>query len=171
MTKANDAGSFVVMPVPGGGNLIVSSNPASLAVNGIAQVMTQYTEHGATALLTLTTHEELVALDLQDLPMVCRDAGLQWWHAPIEDMGEPDDAFEHWWGANQGALYGALMNGQSLAIHCWSGYGRSGLVAARILIEQGMMPTKAIDFVRHYRPGAIETVGQERYVRGLTRAI
>lgn len=171
MTKAKDSGSFALMPLPGGGSLIISSNPTSLSVSGIDQVMTQYVGQGATALLSLTTHEELLALDLQDLPKVCQDAGLQWWHAPIEDMGEPDDAFETWWDANRGALYSPLKSGQSLAIHCWSGYGRSGLVAARVLIEHGMKPAQAIDYVRHYRPGAIETIGQERYVRGLTSAI
>lgn len=168
MTKANDTGSFVVMPVPGGGSLIVSSNPASFSVNGIEQVLAQYGSQGAGALLSLTTHEEFVALDLQDLPKACRQAGLQWWHAPIEDMGEPDEAFEAWWRANQVALYEPLSSGQALTIHCWSGFGRSGLVAARVLIEHGMTPQEAIEYVRQFRPGAIETVGQERYVRGLT---
>ena len=171
MTGHNDIGSFTRLPVNGGGGLIVSSNPASFQNQSVAQAVNQYLELGAVAVLSLTTQEEMLALDLSELPSLCKSQGMHWWHAPIEDMSEPDDAFEQWWRAHHGAIHGLLNNGQELVLHCWSGYGRSGTVAARILIERGMTAQEALAFVREHRPGAIETVGQERYVLGLIASL
>ena len=167
MSGATESGDFVVLPLPGGGSLIISSHPASLPAASLQEAIGQYGMHGATALLSLTTEQELLALNLGELPEACKAAGLIWWHAPIEDMGEPDESFERWWNAHTGALHGLFNNEGTLAMHCWSGYGRSGTVAARILVERGMTPDQALVFVRQHRPGAVETVGQERYVLGL----
>ncbi len=47
------------------------------------------------------------------------------------------------------------------------GFGRTGLLAARILVEFGESPERAIRAVRTVRPGAIETRGQEEYIMSL----
>jgi len=44
------------------------------------------------------------------------------------------------------------------------GYGRTGMVAARLLIEFGVEPEEAIARVRSARPGAIEMPQQEAWV-------
>jgi ADP-ribosyl-[dinitrogen reductase] hydrolase len=49
-------------------------------------------------------------------------------------------------------------------LHCMGGLGRSGMVAARLLVELGEEPRTAIQRVRAARPGAIETAAQEAYV-------
>ena len=49
----------------------------------------------------------------------------------------------------------------------WQQLGRGGTIAARLLVELGVKPDKAIADVRTARPGAIETPGQERFVRGI----
>ena len=70
----------------------------------------------------------------------------------------------------------ALRRGRSLCglddagrvlVHCKGGLGRAGLVAARILVERGAAPMDAINLVRRVRPGAIQTIRQEAYVRSL----
>jgi hypothetical protein len=43
-------------------------------------------------------------------------------------------------------------------------------IAARLLVELGMEPTKAIASVRAVRPGAIETLDQEEFVLGICTA-
>jgi len=43
--------------------------------------------------------------------------------------------------------------------------GRTGTIAARLLIEFGLNPDDAIKEVRASRSGAIETSSQEQYVR------
>lgn len=49
-------------------------------------------------------------------------------------------------------------------MHCRAGLGRTGTVAARLLVEHGARPADAIALVRTVRPGSIETVEQESYV-------
>jgi protein-tyrosine phosphatase len=57
-----------------------------------------------------------------------------------------------------------LDDGQGIAIHCRAGLGRSGLVAASLLVRRGVMPANAIQTVRNCRPRAIETADQEAFI-------
>jgi len=59
------------------------------------------------------------------------------------------------------------LDGQSIVVHCRGGLGRTGMVAARLLVELGEKPVTALQRVRAARPGAVETVEQEEYVLGL----
>lgn len=52
-------------------------------------------------------------------------------------------------------------------IHCLGGLGRSGTIAARLLVELGVVPDEAINIVRKARPGAIENNAQETHVRSI----
>jgi protein-tyrosine phosphatase len=44
-------------------------------------------------------------------------------------------------------IVGALEEGKSVAVHCRQGVGRSGLIAAGVLMSSGMETEKAIDVV------------------------
>ena len=48
--------------------------------------------------------------------------------------------------------------------HCRGGIGRTGTIAAKLLVEFGYEPAAAITLVRRTRPGTIETKTQEQYV-------
>jgi ADP-ribosyl-[dinitrogen reductase] hydrolase len=61
-------------------------------------------------------------------------------------------------------LRSILRRGLDVLVHCRGGLGRAGTIAARLLVELGMEPTKAIASVRAVRPGAIETSDQEIFV-------
>ena len=50
-------------------------------------------------------------------------------------------------------------------MHCMGGLGRTGTIAARLLVEFGVDPEKAIREIRMARQGSIETRDQEEYVR------
>jgi ADP-ribosyl-[dinitrogen reductase] hydrolase len=53
-------------------------------------------------------------------------------------------------------------------VHCKGGLGRTGMFAARILIElEGLGADEASARCREVRPGTVETAGQERYLREL----
>ena len=54
-----------------------------------------------------------------------------------------------------------------MVVHCLAGLGRSGTVAARLLIELGHDPDEAIRRVRLARPGAIQSAAQEHYLLAL----
>ena len=62
-------------------------------------------------------------------------------------------------------LHAELASGRNVTVHCKGGLGRSGLVAACLLVRTGLGPDDAIDVVRTHRPGSIQTSSQEVYVR------
>lgn len=86
----------------------------------------------------------------------------------MPDGGVPDARWERWWSAISDELHACLADEGRLAIHCLAGIGRTGLVACRLLVEQGMGPEEALRRVRRARPGSVESLSQEDYVRGLT---
>jgi hypothetical protein len=88
-------------------------------------------------------------------------------HLPIVDVSIPDEQFEREWVVAGEELRSILRRRLDVLVHCRGGLGRAGTIAARLLIELGMEPTKAIERVRAVRPGAIETPDQERFVRGI----
>ena len=79
----------------------------------------------------------------------------------------PTAAFEVQWADVGRVLRTQLLVGQSIVVHCRGGLGRTGIVAARLLIELGEKPVTALERVRAARPGAVETAEQEEYVLGL----
>jgi len=168
MNGQSQAGSFNLLPLDTGGALLLSAHPASLPGWDLNRAVAEYAALGAQGLLSLTTQSELLALDLGALSLTCRAQGMQWWHAPIEDLQAPDQAFEGWWHEYRLDLHRLIDEGRVLALHCWSGYGRSGTVAAKLLVERGMSPGQALDFVRLHRNGAVETDAQVQYVLGLS---
>ena len=61
-------------------------------------------------------------------------------------------------------LHALLSDGHNIVIHCKGGLGRTGTIAARLLVEFGAGPQTAIQSVRKARPGAIENSLQEQYI-------
>ena len=119
---------------------------------------------GAVALVTLMESHELDLLGVPGLGEAVLARGLDWYHLPIQDVSIPSAAFEDQWTDVSETLRSRLLDGQSIVVHCRGGLGRTGLVAARLLIELGEGPVTALQRVRVARPGAVETTEQEKYV-------
>ena len=122
---------------------------------------------GAVALVTLMESYELDKLGVSGLGDAARAMGLGWYHLPVQDVSVPSAAFEEQWTDVGETLRKQLLAGQSIVVHCRGGLGRTGIVAARLLIELGEKPVTALERVRAARPGAVETAEQEEYVLAL----
>ncbi len=131
----------------------------------------QLARHGITALVSLLAVAEARELgcDLAALARACRRCAILWRAAPIADFAPPGPAFERVWRALGPRLHRLVRTGRGVALHCRAGLGRSGTVAARLLIELGLPPAEAIARVRTARPGAIETAGQLAHLEALAR--
>lgn len=122
---------------------------------------------GASAVVTLIEDHEIAVLKVHALGETVRSRHMDWLHLPIPDVSTPCLRFEQEWESIGEGLRARLRNGFDIVVHCKGGLGRAGTIAARLLIELGVAPDSAITQVRKVRPGAIETSGQETYVRGL----
>lgn len=121
---------------------------------------------GASLVVTLMEDHELQQLGVAEFPTMARTEGLAWIHLPIVDVSIPNEAWINAWRNEYGpALRQALLQGSSVLLHCRGGLGRTGLVAALLLIDLGLENQQAIDLVRTARPGAIETRQQEAFVK------
>jgi len=126
---------------------------------------------GAKSIVNLLETHEMAALSVprfEDTTRAILGDGLLYIHAPIRDVNIPDDAFERSWHLQHGpALRTLLRSGGNVLVFCKGGLGRTGTVAARLLVELGCSPLDAIERVRAARLGAIETHKQEKYVVSL----
>lgn len=121
---------------------------------------------GAAAVVTLMDMREHDELNVLDLPEKVWGAEMEWIHLPIADQHAPDAVFLRRWKTFGSRIVSTLANGDRVFIHCKGGLGRTGTIAACLLIESGMKPAEAIASVRRVRRGAIETLEQERFVLG-----
>lgn len=119
---------------------------------------------GAMGVVTLIEAHEMEAFGVLTLPERTELYDMWWLHLPISDMCAPNGDFEARWADESPNLHRILSVGGRVLLHCWAGLGRTGMVAARILIERGVAPRDAIKRVRAARPGAIQTNQQEDYL-------
>jgi protein-tyrosine phosphatase len=124
---------------------------------------------GAAAVVTLQPADELDVLGIGRLGALVRAAGLDWHHLPIRDLCAPAEEAEAGWDALRDAVLDRLERGDRIVVHCRGGLGRTGTIAASLLVARGLDPESAIALVRHVRPGAIETTDQERWILALSR--
>lgn len=156
-------GCLILTACPGGWGAAAWSRPA------LAADLATIRRAGAGLLVTLMEAGELAAAGLPPAAFAdgCAALGMAWLHLPIRDMDVPDQSFEQSWQAAGTAIRSQLGSGSAVAIHCRAGLGRTGMIAARLLMEAGMPARPAIAAVRGVRPGAIETTAQEAYLAAL----
>jgi ADP-ribosyl-[dinitrogen reductase] hydrolase len=121
-------------------------------------------EWGAAAVVTLLQASECSRPSIDELRSHAQRRGIEWHHLPVRDQAVPTNLFEAAWPAVSARLHALLGQGRNVLIHCMGGLGRSGMIAARLLVELGEEPRAAIKRVRSVRSGAIETAAQEAYV-------
>lgn len=142
---------------------IESARRGNLARN-LKRDIAGFQEWGATGVVTLNEEEELHGLGLGDLGHHIVEGGFWWRHLPIMDMNVPLPDFEDNWHVEGQQLCASLAAGERIVLHCLAGLGRTGMIAARLLVDMGFPPERAIIEVRRVRPRAIQTTAQAEYV-------
>lgn len=125
---------------------------------------------GASTIVTLLQEHEFALLGLADFEAQVTGA-FRWHWLPIEDNNIPDSGFEQLWASAGTDLRQRLVAGERVLLHCRAGLGRTGLIAARLLVELGTPPPQALVTVRQARPGTVQTAQQERYVLQLAHRL
>jgi protein-tyrosine phosphatase len=151
----NDEAALLLTPCPG--------TKESDLVTALQEIISQ----NCTALLTLMESHELEEHHVSDIGQQTTTIGMQWFHLPINDETLPDAAFEDKWESIAPRLHQLLDSGNSIAMHCRGGTGRTGLVAARLLVERGMDTEEAMALVRAQRPDALSWPDRQAYIRNI----
>ncbi len=119
---------------------------------------------GARALVNLMEEYEYDLLRVPDYAEKVNSYPMTFYHLPIPDVHPPDRRFIDLWKSAGPKLRQILLDGGKILLHCRGGLGRTGTVAAQLLVELGMPQKDAILAVRAARSGTIETQDQEKYV-------
>ena len=150
-------GQLAIVPRPRGGDWLTDE-------------LRSLKDEGFDVLVSLLTEAESEELGLVHEADLCRENGLAYFNFPIPDLGVPESGPK----AQRfvGELHGALMAGKKVAVHCRQGIGRSGLVAASLLVASGMAPESAFRRVSVARGlSTPETLEQKDWVVELAREL
>jgi ADP-ribosyl-[dinitrogen reductase] hydrolase len=157
--------AWSISEVPAASGLIgIARQPGGSAGDLDADLITLH-RWRADIVVSLVEAFEFDVMSVARFPEAVKRLPVEWHHLPIADMQVPDAAFERGWVCHGDVLRQCLRRGGRVLLHCRGGLGRSGMIAARLLVEMGVDPEAAIASVRSARPGAIETAAQEAHVR------
>nr|WP_256834616.1 cyclin-dependent kinase inhibitor 3 family protein [Pseudomonas oleovorans] len=147
---------YDILRVPGlAGTLIFTPCPGTRETT-LEDALLALKQAGAAGVITLMPYNELSANGAERIAQQCQALDLAWYHLPVADEQVPLEDFGEGWRASRQVIVEHLRAGRSLAIHCKGGSGRTGLIAARILIEAGIARGEAIALVQALRPKAIQ---------------
>ena len=107
--------------------------------------------------LTMTEAQELTFADAGSLGDDLADAGVEWRHLPISNMGAPPAGVQALWPEVSAMAHRLLREGGRVLAHCYGGCGRSGMALLRLMVEAGEAPEAALARLRGARPCAVET--------------
>jgi protein-tyrosine phosphatase len=153
-----EQGALVLTPCPGTKEATLDASLAQLKEQGVEAIVTALDDH------------ELASKDVAALGGKTRALGMQWFQIEIEDDCAPGADFAAKWQAASPALHQVVDNGGKVAMHCMGGSGRTGLLAAHLLLEKSWDMSKIVQEVQALRPGAFTKPIQVEYINGVANS-
>ncbi|MDP9474287.1 MAG: cyclin-dependent kinase inhibitor 3 family protein [Actinomycetota bacterium] len=122
-------------------------------------------DHGIAVLVSLMEEHEYRGYGIPELYEQDAFGGIEVRRFAIRDMGAPKEAESREFEAMVREVIENLERGRSVAVHCRGGRGRTGTVAACVLVALGRHAAdEAIGVVRAARKGTVQTEEQEDFV-------
>jgi protein-tyrosine phosphatase len=148
------------------GQLFLTPCPGSKGIN-LKDSLGELKNAGATVVITLMPEPEMRSNSVARLPETCAQLGLTWIHIPVEDEGAPNNEFTVRWQQAGPKIHQRLDNNENIVIHCKGGSGRTGVLAAQILMERGAPMQPTLVTIKALRPNAFVHAVQVNYISTL----
>jgi protein-tyrosine phosphatase len=143
---------------PWPGRLAISARPRG--GDWLEDEVKRWRRAGLDIIVSLLTPDEEEALDLQHEKQCCRDSGLDFRSFPIVDRSVPASEVKAMRLIEQ--LGADLIQGRNIAVHCRQGIGRSGLIAASLLVARGIGSEDAMKRVSDARGVEVPETPRQR---------
>ena len=121
--------------------------------------------HEVDMLVSLIEDKELEKYSISNLVKECANRGIAIHRSPVIDGSIPRPGQAEAIVSN---VLRELSEGKKVVFHCRGGLGRAGTLCACTLKALGMSSFEAIKATRKARPGAIENMSQEMFVKNFT---
>jgi len=115
---------------------------------------------GIETVVSLLTADEMEELGLSEENRLSAEQGIRFVNLPIPDRGTPTSSEKA--SRVVSDLFREIQRGRTVAIHCRQGVGRSGMIAAALLVEQGKDPIEAIALVSCARGLSVPETPEQR---------
>ncbi|WP_417537745.1 protein phosphatase [Marinomonas sp.] len=141
--KLENGAAFIFTPCPGTKEADLATSLACLK------------SAGASAVVSLLPDQEIETLGVTELGKQVTQQNMTWYQLPIEDDQAPKQPFFVEFEKIKNELLGRLHVQEKLAIHCRGGSGRTGLMAAILLLELGLPWLQVQELIQGTRPKAL----------------
>jgi protein-tyrosine phosphatase len=142
---------------PWPGKLAISARPRG--GDWLEDEISGWRRAGVDAIVSLLTPPENKDLQLSEESRLAQAHGLRFVSLPIEDRSVPpswEDALSVIAKASE-----MLLQGKNVAVHCRQGIGRSGILAAALLIKSGSTPGDALTQISGVRGLAVPETSEQ----------
>lgn len=122
--------------------------------------LSQWREEGVDVVVSLLTFSEEVLLGLDEEVDMCRELNIEFLSLPIPDRG----VSESMQGVSRlvELLCRQLGAGKAVVIHCRMGIGRSGMIAACVLVRLGLSTSEAFTLISAARGVQVPDIDDQR---------
>ena len=154
---------FDILTLDNGAKLIFTPCPGTNGVS-IVDSLKSLKEAGAQAVITMMTMAELTEKQADTIPSLCAELHMDWYHLPVEDSCAPEEPFAQAFAQQKAILLGLVETGATMVIHCHGGSGRTGMMAAILMLELGYAPAQVKSQIQLIRPKSLTSPVQVNYL-------
>jgi len=106
------------------------------------------------------TRAEAEDMGLLEESQCCQNYGLKFLSFPIEDRSVPASVSE--FDRLLNSVTECLREGKAVAVHCRAGIGRSSIIVASVLIQNGLSVDSAFSAIRESRGCSVPDTPEQR---------